>query len=41
MIFVFTSVTTQHHRSRYAASRSTRPEWLPTVTAIPSLSVAV
>jgi len=37
--FGFTNVTNQQRRSRYTASRSTRPEWLPTVTATPSPSV--
>ena len=31
--FGFTNVTHQQRRSRYVASRSTRPEWLHTVTA--------
>jgi transposase len=31
--FGFTNVTHQQRRSRYAASRSTRPEWLHTVTS--------
>jgi transposase len=31
--FGFTNVTNQQRRSRYTASRSTRPEWLHTVTA--------
>ncbi|WP_190816108.1 transposase [Saccharopolyspora pogona] len=30
--FGFTCVANQQRRSRYAASRSTRPEWLHTVT---------
>jgi hypothetical protein len=38
--FGFTHVPHQQRRSRYAASRSTRPEWLRTVTAPASLSVA-
>jgi transposase len=38
--FGFTNVTNQQRRSRYAASRATRPEWLHTVTATPSHPVA-
>jgi hypothetical protein len=38
--FGFTNVSHQQRRSRYAASRSTRPEWLHTVTTAVSLSVA-
>ncbi len=38
--FGFTNVTNQQRRSRYAASRSTRPEWLHAVTTIPSQPVA-
>lgn len=38
--FGFTNVSNQQRRSRYTASRSTRPEWLHTVTAASSLSVA-
>src|SRR6266568_7136957 len=33
--FGFTNVTNQQRRSRYTASRSTRPEWLPAVTTVP------
>jgi hypothetical protein len=32
-VFGFTNVSNQQRRSRYTASRSTRPEWLHTVTA--------
>ena len=32
----FTNVTNQQRRSRHAASRATRPEWLHTVTATPA-----
>jgi transposase len=39
--FGFTNVTNQQRRSRYAASRSTRPEWLHAVTTIPLQPVAV
>jgi transposase len=38
--FGFTNVTHQQRRSRYAASRSTRPEWLHTVTTSAAHSVA-
>lgn len=38
--FGFTNVTNQQRRSRYTASRSTRPEWLHTVTRQRELSVA-
>ena len=38
--FGFTNVTHQQRRSRYTASRSTRPEWLHTVTAPPAPYVA-
>jgi transposase len=38
--FGFTNVTNQQRRSRYTASRATRPEWLHTVTATPSHLVA-
>jgi transposase len=38
--FGFTNVPNQQRRSRYTASRSTRPEWLHTVTTGLSLSVA-
>jgi transposase len=38
--FGFTSVPNQQRRSRYTASRSTRPEWLHTVTRSLSLPVA-
>ena len=38
--FGFTNVPNQLRRSRYAASRSTRPEWLHTVTTVLSLPVA-
>jgi transposase len=38
--FGFTNVTNQQRRSRYAASRSTRPEWLYPVTTGPSQPVA-
>ena len=37
--FGFTNVTHQQRRSRYAASRSTRPEWLHTVTSNSRLPV--
>jgi transposase len=37
--FGFTNVTNQQRRSRYTASRSTRPEWLHTVTRQQELSV--
>jgi transposase len=39
--FGFTNVTYQQRRSRYAASRSTRPEWLHNVTINPARTVAV
>jgi transposase len=38
--FGLTNVTSQQRRSRYAASRSTRPEWLHAVTTGTSQSVA-
>ena len=38
--FGFTNVTNQQRRSRYAASRSTRPEWPHPVTTAPSQPVA-
>jgi transposase len=38
--FGFTNVTHQQRRSRYAASRSTRPHWLHTVTSSPARTVA-
>ena len=38
--FGFTNVTYQQRRSRYAASRSTRPEWLHNVTHNPARTVA-
>jgi hypothetical protein len=38
--FGFTNVSNQQRRSRYIASRSTRPEWLHTVTRSLSLPVA-
>ena len=38
--FGFTNVPNQQRRSRYTASRSTRPEWLHTVTTTPPLPVA-
>jgi transposase len=37
--FGFTNVTNQQRRSRYTASRSTRPDWLHTVTTLASLPV--
>jgi transposase len=39
--FGFTNVPNRQRRSRYTASRSTRPEWLHTVTRPLSLPVAV
>jgi transposase len=38
--FGFTNVPNQQRRARYAASRSTRPEWLHTVTTRTSQQVA-
>jgi transposase len=38
--FGLTNVTNQQRRSRYAASRSTRPEWLHAVTTTTSHPVA-
>jgi hypothetical protein len=37
--FGVTNVTNQQRRSRYTASRSTRPDWLHTVTTLASLPV--